>query len=133
MWRMRIRLSSPGRSLSKIYELKRSRKFARAHGGDNCLQLILAFGGDTHLTALNLSRGLELFIANERRELFGDRLFEPLFYRDELASVAERRNVRLSKFDTFQADASLGEFAHYNFRQSANLELIFCRELDFVF
>src|SRR5262245_31045899 len=121
------------RSIPKVHILQRRREFLGADGADHRLQFISALAVDADGVALNLRGYLELAVADEAGDLFGDGLVEALFDFNDLAGMAERRNVGLGLLHTFEADTAFGQLAQDDFGQSANLELIFSGELDFVF
>ena len=104
-----------------------------AHGGDDGLQFVAALAVHAHFVALDLRRHLELAVADEAGDLFGNVARNSIFYFDALPRVAERRDVRLALLHAFHADAALGELADDNLVQRGNLELIVGGKLDFRF
>src|SRR5262245_19587136 len=98
-----------GKLIPEILELDGDREVMRPHCGYNALQLILTFARDTHFVALDLRSHLEFSFADEGRDLLGHFRIEPLFDLDDLARVAQRRNLRFRSFHVLQTDVSFCE------------------------
>ena len=105
----------------------------RAHGGDDRLQIVAILAGDADGIALDLRRDLQFGVADEGGDLFGDGLFEALFYFDDLAGVAERGQVGRDGLDAFEADAALGQLADDHFVEGGNFKAVRGGKLDFIF
>ena len=65
--------------------------------------------------------------------MLGHSLLEALLDFDYLAGVTQRGNIRLAFLHIFEADLALGQFAHDDFHQGFDLELVLGGEFDFVF
>jgi hypothetical protein len=65
------------------------------------LEVISALSGNSDLIAHDLSRNFQLGITDERRDLLCHRSFDSLLDYNNLARVAERRNIRILSFDVF--------------------------------
>jgi hypothetical protein len=119
--------------ISEISKLQRHGKLVCAHGGDDGLQFVAAFAGDADFIALDLGGHLVLSVPDEAGDLFGDGLFDALLDFDGLARVAKGGDVRVALLDAFEADASPCQFAHDDFGQGADFELVLSAEFDLVF
>src|SRR5579884_1042979 len=114
--------------IPEILELQRHRKVVPANSRDGGLQIVFALAGDADLVVLDLRGDLELGVADERGDLLGNSCFDALFDLDDLAGMAERRNVRLALLHVFEADLPLGELADDHLDKRFNAELILCGE-----
>lgn len=105
----------------------------RPHRRHHRLQLVPALARDADLLVLDLRRHLELPVADEAGDLLGETGFDALFDFDQLARVAQRRNIRLAPLNVLEADVALGQLGHDNLHQRLDLELVLGGELDLVF
>src|ERR1043165_2734925 len=101
--------SSGIRSIPEILEAEGDREIMSTNGGDHSLQFVLALARHADFFALNLGGDLELAIADEAGDLFGDRRFDALLDSDDLARVAERGKFGLAAVHTLETDAAFGE------------------------
>lgn len=104
-----------------------------ANGGDDGLEVVAVFSGDADLIAKDLGCDLDFCVADKGGDLFGRGRFDALLNFDDLAGVAEGRDIRIAFFDAFEADLAFREFADDDFFEGAEFELIFGAQLDFVF
>src|SRR5438874_3465717 len=120
-------------SIPEIDELDRHGKFFGADGGDDGLEFVAALAVDAHFIALDLGRHLEFTVADEAGDFLGHGAFDALLDLDDLARMAERRDVRVALLDTLEADAAFGELADHHLIERADLEIVFRSQLDLVF
>ena len=88
---------TPRLLVAEILEADGRRKILGANGGNDRLQFILALAGDANLFALNLRRDLELALADEAGDLFGDGRFDALHDFDDLARMADQLQLAPTK------------------------------------
>src|SRR6266480_140519 len=76
-------------SIAEILETQGGGEVLGAHGGDDCLQLVLALARHADFLALNLRRHLEPAVADEPGDLLRDGQLDSLLDFDDLSRVAE--------------------------------------------